>query len=133
MKETYSDFTARVFEDIAREMVVKKEFFEAELIGSWWNRRGDEIDIVALNESKKEVLFGEVKWRNRPVGWNIVEELMEKKELVEWNREDRKERFLIVSKSGFTKKCLEKMDDEGIMHWDLKDIERMMVEWVNSQ
>ncbi len=35
-------------------------------------------------------------------------------------------RFLTVPKSGFTKKCIERMDDKGIMHWDLRDIERMI-------
>ena len=43
-----------------------------------------------------------------------------------WNGKRMIERFLVVSRSGFTKKCLERMDDEGIMHWDLKDIERMI-------
>ena len=126
LKGTYNDFTARVFEDIVRELLIKKRIFEADNIGSWWNRRGDEIDILALNEYRKEILFGEIKWRNRATGWNVVEELIKKKELVHWRNEDRKERFLIVSKSGFTKKCLESMESEGIMHWDLKDIERMM-------
>ena len=124
IKEDFPSFVGKKFEDMVRDIVMKSGDYTK--VGSWWNRRGDEIDIVALNERKKEILFGEVKWRNRPIGWNVVEELMEKKELVEWNRDDRKERFLIVSKSGFTKKCIEKMDDEGIMHWDLKDVERMI-------
>ncbi len=116
----------RIFEDIIRELVVSKGVFKADAIGPWWNRKGDEIDLVALNEKKKEILFAEVKWRNRPAGWNVVEGLMEKKELVKWNKEERKERFLIVSKSGFTKKCIERMDDKGIMHWDLRDVEKIL-------
>ncbi len=119
-----SDHTARVFEDIIRDIV--RERMDFDTVGSWWNRRGDEIDIVALNEKKKEILFGEVKWRNRPIACNVIDELMEKKELVKWHNEDRKEKFLIVSKAGFTKKCIEKMDSEGIMHWDLGDVERML-------
>ncbi len=121
LKENIASYVGKTAEDVVREFLRK----EYEKVGKWW-KKDVEIDIVALNERKKEILFGEVKWRNRPVGWNIVEELMEKKELVEWNREDRKERFLVVSRSGFTKKCLERMGDEGIMHWDLKDIERMI-------
>ncbi len=95
-------------------------------VGSWWNRSGDEIDIVALNEKKKEILFGEVKWRNRPVGCDVLDELMEKKDLVQWHNKDRKERFMLVSKSGFTKKCLERMDDEGVMHWDMDDMRKIL-------
>jgi AAA+ ATPase superfamily predicted ATPase len=127
MKKTLNllpDHTGRVFEDIVRDLVRKEGIWDR--VGSWWNRRGDEIDVVAYNGSKKEILFGEVKWRNRPIGCNVVDELMVKKELVEWNKNNRKERFLIVSKSGFTKKCLERMDDGGIMHWDLRDVEKLI-------
>ncbi len=28
----------------------------------------------------------------------------------------------LVASNGFTKKCTERMDEEGIMHWDLEDI-----------
>ena len=51
---------------------------------------------------------------------------MEKKELVQWNKDTRKERFLLVSRSGFTKKCADRMDEEEILYWDLRDIERML-------
>lgn len=31
-------------------------------VGSWWDRRGEnEIDVVAVNPTKKEILFGEVR------------------------------------------------------------------------
>ena len=129
--EVYSrflrDFPSHVsfiFEDIVKNAVMKQGQWER--IGSWWNRRGDEIDIIALNEKNKEILFGEVKWRNRPIGCNLLEELKKKKELVDWHREERKEKFLLVSKSGFTKKCIERMDEEGIMHWNLKDVQRII-------
>ncbi len=119
-----NSFVSRTFEGIVRQSIRNSEDYDR--VGSWWNRKGDEIDIVALNEKRKEILFGEVKWKNRPVGWNVVEELMEKKELVNWHNGERKERFLVVSKSGFTKKCIERMDEEGIMHWGLKDIASLL-------
>ncbi len=119
-----NSFVSRTFEEIARQTIKSNE--EYERVGSWWNRRGDEIDIIALNEGRKEILFGEVKWKSRPVGWNVVEDLMKKRELVNWHKEDRRERFLMVSKSGFTKSCLERMDGEGVMHWDLEDISALL-------
>ncbi len=124
IEETLNQYLSLVFEDVVREILTRQTDYGR--AGQWWNRRGDEIDIVALNEKKNEILFGEVKWRNRAIGWNVVEELIEKKELVQWHNEDRKERFLVVSKSGFTKKCLEKMEEEGIIHWELKDVEGMV-------
>jgi AAA+ ATPase superfamily predicted ATPase len=120
----FDQYVSIDFEEIATDIVRNRMNYQK--VGSWWNRRGDEIDIVALNERNKEILFGEVKWRNRKIGCDVLDKLMEKKEIVKWNNEDRKERFLMVSKSGFTKKCLERMDDGGIMHWDLKDIENFL-------
>ena len=123
IKEDMERYVSRAFEGIVRETLYGSGKYTK--IGKWW-RKDAEIDIVALNERNKEILFGEVKWRNRKIGCDVLDELMEKKELVKWNNENRKERFLIVSKSGFTKKCMERMDDEGIMHWDLKDIENFL-------
>ena len=122
IKSDMDNYVARVFEDIAAELLWGTGSYSR--IGRWWHGE-NEIDVVALNERKGEILFGEVKWRKRLTGWNVVEELMEKKKLVKWNSEKRKEKLLMVSRAGFTKKCLERMDDEGIMHWDINDIERM--------
>ncbi len=121
-RKGFNQYVSQMFEELAVNAV--KASMPYERVGQWWNRKGEEIDIVALNERKKEILFGEVKWTNRPVGWNAVEELMRKKELVKWHNGERREKFLVVSKSGFTKKCLERMDDEGIMHWEMEDVGR---------
>jgi AAA+ ATPase superfamily predicted ATPase len=108
------------------EIIKEKKVFDFTSIGSWWSRKGDEIDVVAVNEKSKEILFCECKWRNRKVDWDIVEELKQKAQLVDWYNEVRKERFLIVSKSGFTRNCLERMHDEKILHWDLMDIKNII-------
>ena len=42
------------------------------------------------------------------MGCYVLDELMKKKELVQWNKDTRKERFLLVSRSGFTKKCIDR-------------------------
>ena len=112
-------YVGKTAEDVVRELLMR----DYETVGRWWKKE-NEIDIVALNNRRKEILLGEVKWRNRPTGWNVVEELLEKKELVEWNSGKREEKLLVVSKAGFTEKCLERMDSKGIMHWDIKDMEK---------
>ena len=121
LKKNIDSYTGKTAEDVVREMLIG----EYSTVGRWW-KKDVEIDVVALNESKKEILFGEVKWRNRAVGCDVLDELMEKKELVQWHNRDRKERFMLVSKSGFTKKCLERMDDEGVMHWDMDDMRKIL-------
>lgn len=119
-------FLGKMVERFIIEIIKEKKVFDFTSIGSWWSRKGDEIDAVAVNEKFKEILFCECKWRNRKVDWDIVEELKQKVQLVDWYNEVRKERFLIVSKSGFTKSCLERMHDEKILHWDLKDIKNII-------
>jgi AAA+ ATPase superfamily predicted ATPase len=39
--------------------------------GRWWNR-DEEIDLVAINEEQREILFGEAKWSARPVGIDVL-------------------------------------------------------------
>ena len=116
-------FLGKMMERFIIEIIKEKNMFDVTSIGSWWSRKGDEIDVVAVNKNAKEVLFCECKWRNRKVDWGVVEELKRKAQLVDWYNKIRKERFLVVSKSGFTKNCLEKMNNEKVLHWDLKDIE----------
>lgn len=124
IKNDFPSFASLKFEDVARE-IVSREYART---GSWWNRQGEEIDIVSIDEKRNEILLGEVKWRSRPVAWNIVEELKKKAALVQWNINDRKERYLIVSRSGFTDNCMERMKEEEIAHWDMGDVERFIRE-----
>ena len=66
-----------------------------------------EIDIVALNENNNEIIFSECKWQNRETGVGILEDLLNKSKYVRWNDSTRVERFIVVSKSGFTQKAVD--------------------------
>ncbi|MEK6846069.1 MAG: DUF234 domain-containing protein, partial [Nanoarchaeota archaeon] len=73
-----NSYVGRVFEDIIKELLIlylNKKIKEIEInfenIGSWWDRHGHEIDIVAYNEKEKRILVGEVKWANRPVDVDV--------------------------------------------------------------
>ena len=118
-------FVGRVFEDIVTEIALDNLPFKASGIGRWWNRRGDEIDMVAVNEQTMEILFGEIKWTNKTAGYGILESLKKKKDMVKWHNGERKEYYLVVSKSGFTPELREIMDSEGVIGWDMQDIARM--------
>jgi AAA+ ATPase superfamily predicted ATPase len=117
-------FTASKFEDMVRDIV--KSRFRYETCGAWWSRKGEEIDIVAIDEKRKKALFGEVKWRNRKMSCEVLDELKRKIELT--GLREFEKRLLLVSKSGFTEECMEKMEAEGIMHWDITDIVKMLQE-----
>jgi AAA+ ATPase superfamily predicted ATPase len=114
-------FVSMEFEQMVRQ-VLKSGFPR---VGSWWNRRGDEIDVLAIDSKKRIVIFGEVKWTNRKMGLDRVEALVAKSDLVKgFSRYEK--RFLLVSKSGFTSGCRKRMTQEGIVNWDLNSFSKFL-------
>jgi hypothetical protein len=103
------------YEKIAREIVIKNEdkFFKIDKIGRWWDRN-EELDLVALNEKENKILFGEVKWSNKPVGINIYDDLKKKVKNVQWGSENRNEYYCLFSKSGFTEDMLKLAKHEKV-------------------
>ncbi len=122
VKEEMPNYMGKAVEDVVREMMAERLPFEPTSIGSWWNRRGDEIDLVALNERTGEIVFGEIKWTERSTGKEVVEELFEKKELVEWRKGRRREYYMLFSKKGFTKGAQEMMREKGVVGFELRDM-----------
>ena len=112
---------AENYEKIAQEIIKKNEerFFTIERNGRWWDRN-EKIDIVALNEKEDKILFGEVKWSNKPVGTNIYKDLKGKAELVQWGKEHRNEYYCLFSKSGFTEdmKTIAQKENVLLFHKD---------------
>lgn len=93
-----------VYEKICQEILWKnqKEIFRFERVGRWWDKN-NEIDVIGLNAQTKEIIFGEAKWSEKQVGTNIYFDLKTKASQVDWNKENREERFILFSKSGFIK------------------------------
>jgi len=101
VKEDYSNYLGGVFEEVARQFLIKERerIFYFSKIGKWWHK-DKEIDIVALSDATKEILFVECKWRNLTC-WQaekILDDLSEKVKFVQWNSDSRKEYFGIVAK-----------------------------------
>ena len=107
-----------IFEDIIAELLMPRY----DQVGRWWHK-GEEIDVVAVNKRKKEVLFAEVKWRNRKMGWREYEDLRRKSELVK-GLEGYSRRYLLVSKAGFRNE--DKLRDDGVELWDLGRVEAII-------
>jgi len=126
IEENLNSYVGRIFEDIVRELLIlslnkkiKGIEMDFENIGSWWDRNGNEIDIVAYNQKEKKILVGEVKWTNKMSDVGILNTLMERAKLLPFNG---RYQYLIVSKNGFTEQCLVKMNDLGVLHLNLKEI-----------
>jgi hypothetical protein len=120
IKQDFNVLVGREFEKISKEFLSKKKNapFEYSKIGRWWHK-DKEIDIVAMNDEKKEILFAECKWQEKVNAAKISAELKEKAKSVDWNNENRKEHYAIFAKS-----FNQKIKEPNLMLFDLKDIER---------
>ena len=101
VKEDYSNYLGGVFEEVVRQFLIKERdrIFGFSKIGKWWYK-DKEIDIIALNDATKEILFVECKWQNLTC-WQakkILDDLSEKAKFVQWNSDSRKDYFGIVAK-----------------------------------
>ncbi len=124
IKNEINNYMGHLFEDIVKQSLRKK--FPAYRIGSWWYK-GEEIDIIGIDDRNKRMLIGEVKWRNIKIGFDVIERLFSKVELLE-GYENYKKNYLIVSKGGFKSNTIKKMDNEKILHWDNKDFQKIVNE-----
>lgn len=129
IKENLNSYTGLIFEDIAMELFmlylnkeIKGVKINFENIGRWWDRNGNEIDLVAYNDKEKTALIGEVKWTNAQVDTDILHELIRKAGLLSFNGRIQ---YVIVSKSGFTEKCIAKMEELGVLHLDLSELTKL--------
>ena len=119
IRKVIPQLLAKNYEKISGEILFntildKKLSLEFEAYGRWWNRQ-QEIDLVAINSQTNEILFGEVKWSNKPIGTNIYEDLKRKTQEVKWGKENRKEYFALFSKSGFTHQMKKIAKEENIL------------------
>lgn len=130
IKENLSPHVGRVFEGICKELLIEymnKELnggyiLDFENIGSWWNRTGEEIDIVAYNQKTRRILVGEVKWTNNSVDIGVVDNLLRKSKFINFIGEYK---FLFISKNGFTERALARIKELNAIPLSLKDIENM--------
>jgi len=75
-KEKYSVYIGLVLEDFFRQILIETGRYNK--IGSYWDRKGtNEIDIVAINEMKKEIVCFEVKLNPKKIDMAILNKKME--------------------------------------------------------
>jgi uncharacterized protein len=68
-------------------------------IGRWWHK-GEEIDVLALNEEGREIAFFECKWQkiDRKRAGHILADLKRKAALVKWHNDERRKLYGIIGK-----------------------------------
>ena len=104
------------YEKVAKEVIWDhmEKIFPFSNVGRWWDKN-EEMDLVAVNPEINSILFGEVKWSNKPIGINIYSDLIEKAAKVKWGNENRSQHFCLFSKSGFTEAMIKHAKAEGVV------------------
>ena len=105
-KGLVTSHTAFVYEDVCREKMWDLNGdgawpFHFTRIGRHWDA-DTEIDIAALDQEGGNLILGECKYWQEPVGINVLRDLEQKAERVAWNRDRRKTWFVLFSMGGFT-------------------------------
>ena len=115
---TFDQYASKTFEDCVRDWLWHLQDqgqlpFTIHKMGSWWNKR-TEIDIMGLNEATHDLVLGECKWSQSPVGLDVLKGLYNKAHQVPWHRDNRQEWFVLASRSGFQDALIARAQRPGI-------------------
>lgn len=118
IKPYFTDYMGKVFEDICIQYLWKlllagQSPVEFSSLGRWWGnnpatRSQTEIDIMG-EQDKNTALFAECKWTNEKVDLSVLDTLIERSKLFNYQNVH----LYLFAKSGFTKGCMEKASEIG--------------------
>ena len=114
-------FMGEVFEEICKEWLWRSNAqhklpFLFSNCGRWWGnnpkrKEEQEIDILAVGDNKRQALFCECKWTNEKVDSRILDGLIDKSKMFDY--EDKY--YMLFSKSGFKADVVKRADDKVIL------------------
>jgi len=130
-----NSFIGARFEELCQEHFIQKVASELPFrftrLGPQWGkipraekgRNVYDIDLVALNERERKILFIEAKWQDLYFreSKRILDELKQKSTYVQWFNEKRKEFYGLMAKKIHGKSRLK---GEGYIVFDLDDLEK---------
>jgi Predicted ATPase (AAA+ superfamily) len=116
IKPKINQFMGLTFEDMSKEYIFRnyrKIGFKIGRIGKWWGgdpktKKQEEIDIVAVSPQEDRWMFCECKYTTEKVGFDVLEDLKRRSELVTGNKDKL---FFLFSKSGFTDSLVQQRPD----------------------
>lgn len=105
-KSLVRNHIAFVYEDVCRERMWEMNAqsawpFYFSKLGRYWDSK-EEIDIAAIDPDGKNLILGECKYWQEPVGVSVLRDLEAKAKTVSWEKEKRKTWFVLFSVNGFT-------------------------------
>ncbi len=113
----WNSYAGRCFEDLVREILKNTLLNQYDSIGSWWNRKGNEIDIVATGSDRTLVV--ECKYRDLTENQarDIIEKVLKKAEFI-----PHLSGLVIGGVAARSIMGKEKLIQEGYFVWDFNDL-----------
>ncbi len=118
--QEWQSYTGKIFEDTVRDLIVEKIGSDYPEIGGWWNRKGDEIDILGIDQKDGKALAIEIK--NKKLIQNEARDILKltfgKTKLI-------KEISEMDIKVGIAARQIEnseQLEKEGFLVWELGDL-----------
>ncbi|MGQ9721758.1 MAG: ATP-binding protein [Candidatus Jordarchaeum sp.] len=106
------------FEILIRDDIFHR-IFKFQKVGKWWHKE-EEVDLVAFDESREEMLFAECKWQENVNAKEILEKLREQTNSIRKYTDKRRENYVVFAKS-FKKRVKE----ENTFCYDINDLENL--------
>ena len=122
LKKDYPAYLGFIFEEVTRQFLLKLKPINFNKLGRWWWRE-NEIDLVGLNESTKEMLLCECKWKGNVNANKILAEIEQKESEVEWHNEKRKISYAIFAKS--FKNKVNEFKGKKVFCFDIADLDKI--------
>lgn len=125
------DYMEKIFEEICAEFIWylsgrKQLPLLPRGLGRYWGndpRTHSQVEIDLMGEDGLQALFCECKWRNAPMGREILDDLIYKAALFKHSEKH----YYLFSKSGFTSKLRKAAED--LPHVHLFSFEDMVKAW----
>ena len=110
---------------MAREWILHQDrngkfIFSIDNIGQFWDKKGNEIDLVVYNETEKKILFLECKLSPSKINIKLIEKLKEKAKSVKWMKSVRKEYFGVCTIGIVNAKIKNELKRQGIIIYELQ-------------
>lgn len=132
IKRELRPFIALRFEQLCQEWVHAQAqqgnlSLDPEQIGSHWSRRV-QIDVVAVDFAKRQILLGECKWQEEVVRRSVVRELVEEKRPklfrdLDWEESAWSVNYAFFSRSEFTEAATDYARTADVRLIDLQGLE----------
>ena len=108
IKESFYNFISKTYEDLAIKYILQN--YDVLKCGRWWDK-SNEIDAVGI--ANDYLIVAECKYSNKKVGIDILENLKQKVQCIDSKLPVKK--YILFSKSGFTKDLQQLQNDEVVL------------------